>query len=54
MKPRYRAMAILTDGWREWVVTIYSGYNSVEEAEAGISRFASHGYYIVRTWIEEE
>lgn len=50
---RYKAIATLTDGVREWDVTIYSDYESVAEAGAGISRFASHGYNIVKAWIEE-
>lgn len=50
---RYKAMATLSDGEREWDVTIYSGYESADEAGAGISRFASRGYNIVKTWIEE-
>lgn len=51
-KQVFMAMATLTDGVKEWDVTIYSGYETTEEAEAGIVRFAAHGYNIVKTWIE--
>ena len=48
----YKAMATVTDGSREWDVCIYSLYKTEQEAADGISRFASHGYNIVKTWIE--
>ena len=51
-KQSFKAMATLTDGAREWDVTIYSGYETAEEAEAGIARFAAHGYNVVKTWVE--
>lgn len=52
MKKYFKAMATLTDGRREWDVCIYSLYESEAEATEGIARFASHGYNIVKTWIE--
>ena len=48
----YKAMATLTDGSSEWDVCIYRLYKSEAEAVDGISRFSSHGYNIVKTWIE--
>ena len=53
MKKRfYKAVATITDGSRVWDVVIYSRYESLEEAQRGISRFSSHGYNILKTWIE--
>ena len=52
MKNEYKATATLTDGEKEWDVIIYSYYNTIEEAIDGVSRFASHGYNIVKVWIE--
>lgn len=52
MKKFFRAMATLTDGSKEWNVCIYSHYKTELEAAEGITRFASHGYNIVKTWIE--
>ena len=52
MKKTYKAVATVTDGERQWNVVIYSGYKTVEEANNGISRFASHGYNIVKVWVE--
>ena len=52
MKKYFKAMATLTDGSREWNVCICSQYKSEAEAAEGISCFASHGYSIVKTWIE--
>ena len=52
MKKTYKAVAAVTDGERQWSVVIYSGYKTVEEANNGISRFASHGYNIVKVWVE--
>ena len=53
MKKRYyKAVTTVTDGARVWDVVIYSHYESIEEAQAGIDRFASHGYNILKTWIE--
>lgn len=48
----YAAKATLTDGEREWDVTIYSHYASYEDALAGIEHFNSHGYNVVKTWVE--
>ena len=51
MKKRYyKVVATVTDGARVWDVVIYSHYESIEEAQAGIDRFASHGYNILKTW----
>ena len=52
MKKTYKAIATVTDGEREWDVVIYSLYKTIEEANDGISRFAAHGYNIVKAWIE--
>ena len=52
MKKEYKAIATVTDGEREWGVVIYSLYKTIEEANDGISRFAAHGYNIVKAWIE--
>ena len=53
MKRKYfKAMATLTDGSKQWNVCIYGQYKSEQEANAGIARFSSHGYHIVKTWIE--
>ena len=52
MKKEYKAMATLTDGVKEWDLIIYSNYNTIEEAIDGVYRFASHGYNIVKVWIE--
>ncbi len=52
MKKLFRAMATLTDGSKEWNVCIYSQYKSESEAKDGIARFSTHGYNIVKTWIE--
>ena len=39
MKKRYyKAVATVTDGARVWDVVIYSHYESMEEAQAGIDR----------------
>ena len=52
MKKTYKAVATVTDGAREWDVVIYSLYKTIEEANDGIYRFASHGYNIVKAWVE--
>lgn len=52
MKKFYKAIATLTDGEREWDMCIYSLYESESDAVDGIKRFASHGYNIVKVWIE--
>ena len=52
MKNNYKAIATVTDGVREWDVVIYSLYKTIEEANDGIYRFASHGYNIVKAWVE--
>ena len=52
MKKDYKAIATLTDGVKEWDVIIYSYYKTIEEANEGISRFAAHGYNIVKAWVE--
>ena len=52
MKKTYKAVATVTNGEIEWNVVIYSGYKTVEEANNGISHFASHGYNIVKAWVE--
>ena len=53
MKKRYyKAVATVTDGALAWDVVIYSRYESLEEALAGVSRFASHGYDILKICIE--
>ena len=52
MKKEYKAIATLTDGVKEWDVIIYSYYKTIEKAIDGVSRFASHGYNIVKAWIE--
>ena len=52
MKKDYKAIVTVTDGEREWDVVIYSLYKTIEEANDGISRFAAHGYNIVKAWIE--
>lgn len=52
MKKEYKAIATVTNGEREWDVVIYSLYKTIEEANDGISRFAAHGYNIVKAWIE--
>ena len=52
MKKTCKAVATVTDGEREWNVVICSGYKTSEEANNGISRFASHGYNIVKAWVE--
>ena len=51
---RYKAVATLSDGDREWDVTIYSQSESEEAAKAGLVRFASHGYNIVKSRIERK
>lgn len=52
MKKHFKAMATLTDGTKEFDVTIYSMYNTKEEAQDGIKNFSSKGYSIVKTWVE--
>ena len=52
VQKEYKAIATVTDGEREWGVVIYSLYKTIEEANDGISRFAAHGYNIVKAWIE--
>ena len=52
MKKEYKAIVTLTDCVKEWDVIIYSYYKTIEEAIDGVSRFASHGYNIVKVWIE--
>ena len=53
MKKRYyKAVATVTDGARAWDVVIYSRYESLEEALAGVSRFATNGYDILKICIE--
>lgn len=52
-KKYYTAKAILMgDNGKQFEVTIYSLYETEEEANEGIKRFCSHGYEIVNTWIE--
>lgn len=38
----FKAVATVTDGQKEWNVTIYSHYGSMVEALTGASRFASN------------
>ena len=52
MKKTSKAIGTVTNGEREWNVVIYSGYKTAEEASNGISRFASHGYNIIKAWVE--
>ena len=52
MKKHYKAKAIILTEGKEMEITIYSHYESKEEAKEGISRFSSHGYNIVKAWIE--
>ena len=52
MKKYYKAMATLTDGTKEFNVTIYSMYKTPEEAQKGIENFSKKGYNILKTWIE--
>lgn len=52
MKRTYKAMAMVTDGEREWNVCIYSGYKTIEEANNAINRFCKHGYNVVKAWVE--
>ena len=52
-KTFYKATATLNENGNTFDVVIYSFYKSVEEAEEGIKRFASHGYNILNTKIEK-
>ena len=38
----YKAIAFLTNGKRDWEVTIYSGYKTKTEAHDGIEKFKKH------------
>jgi len=49
---KYTAKALILIEGKEMEITIYSHYESKEEAQDGIKRFSSHGYNIVKTWIE--
>lgn len=54
MKKKYftaKALLLNNEG-REFEVTIYSMYESIEEAEQGIKRFLTHGYNVKMVWIE--
>lgn len=35
----FKATAIMTDGSREWPVTIFSAYESMDDAKEGVKRF---------------
>ena len=52
MKKQYKAIAIVTDGIKEWNVTIYKHYETITDAEEGIKNFKKHGYNVIKTWIE--
>ena len=52
IKKYFKAMATLTDGEKEFDVTIYSKYTTEEAAQKGIDNFSIKGYNIVKTWIE--
>ena len=52
-KISYKAIATLNENGNTFDVVIFSDYKSVEEAENGIKRFASHGYNILNTKIEK-
>ena len=52
MKKYFKAMATLTDGKKEFDVTIYSKYTTEEAARKGIDSFLIKGYNVVKTWIE--
>lgn len=49
---KYRAVATMTDGVKQWDAIIYSEYGSMEAALEGARLFASHGYDIVKLRIE--
>lgn len=49
---RYTAKALILIEGKEMEITIYSLYESEEEAKEGIKHFAAHGYNILKTWIE--
>ena len=52
-KKYYKAKAIIrNDEGKQIEIGIYSLYESEEEANEGIKYFASHGYDIVKAWIE--
>ena len=52
-KKYYKAKAIIrNDEGKQIEINIFSLYESEEEANEGIRRFTSHGYDIVKTWIE--
>ena len=54
MKKKYfaaKAVLVNNEG-REFEVTIYSMYESIEEAEQGIERFLTHGFNVKMVWIE--
>ena len=36
---KYQAVAVVTDGYRDWPVTIYSSYESIDDAAEGAYRF---------------
>lgn len=42
MKKTFTAIAKVTDGKKEWDVTIYTGYKTMTEATEGASRFAEN------------
>lgn len=52
MKKYYAAVATVTDGEKEWDIRIYSHYESYDEAVEGIKRFMSHGYDVIKVWVE--
>lgn len=35
----FKATAIMTDGAKQWPVTIFSSYESLDEAKEGVKRF---------------
>lgn len=51
-KKNWTAKAIVLNNGDQIEVTIYSMYDSEEEAYEGIKRFVAHGYDIVKTWVE--
>ncbi len=49
----YKAKAIVrVDGGKRVTVTIFSHYETKEEANEGIERFVELGYDIVKAWVE--
>ena len=49
---KYKAKALILIEGKEMEITIYSLYESEEEAKEGIRHFAAHDYNILKTWIE--